>query len=138
VDQLTGRPFVIDTGASYSIFPHRSTSLPNGPLLTGAGGHHLSAEGVEPLPENVSAVTDFSRPSTMKELQMFLGMVNVYRRFLPGAARALKPLTDCLRGGPKGPTVVEWNDERQAAFTKVKQMLAPPPPGWGIRSKRRS
>jgi hypothetical protein len=60
-------------------------------------GHHLSAEGVEPLPENVSAVTDFPRPSTVKELQMFLGMVNFYRRFLPGAARALKPLTDCLR-----------------------------------------
>jgi hypothetical protein len=36
-------------------------------------GHHLSAEGVEPLPENVLAVTDFPRPSTVKELQMFLG-----------------------------------------------------------------
>ncbi len=55
---------------------------------------------------------------------MFLGMVNFYRRFLPGAARALKPLTDCLRGGPKGPTVVEWSGEREAAFTQVKQMLA--------------
>jgi hypothetical protein len=28
-------------------------------------GHHLSAEGVEPLPENVSAVTEFPRPSTV-------------------------------------------------------------------------
>ncbi len=71
----------------------------------------------------MSAVTDFPRPSTVKELQMFLGMVNFYRRFLPGAARALKPLTDCLRGGPKGPTAVEWNGEREAAFTEVKQML---------------
>jgi hypothetical protein len=87
-------------------------------------GHHLSAEGVEPLPENVSAVTEFPRPSTVKELQMFLGMVNFYRRFLPGAARALRPLTDCLRGGPKGPTVVEWNGEREAAFREVKHMLA--------------
>ena len=46
-------------------------------------GHRLSAEGVEPLPENVSAVTEFPRPSSVKELQMFLGMVNFYRRFLP-------------------------------------------------------
>jgi hypothetical protein len=84
----------------------------------------LSAEGVEPLPENVSALTYFPRLSTVKELQMFLGMVNFYRRFLPGAARALKPLTDCLRGGPKGPTAVEWSGEREAAFTEVKQMLA--------------
>jgi hypothetical protein len=46
-------------------------------------GYRLSAEGVEPLPENVSAVTEFPRPSSVKELQMFLGMVNFYRRFLP-------------------------------------------------------
>ncbi len=72
-------------------------------------GHHLSAEGVEPLPENVSTVTVLPRPSTVKELQMFLGMVNFYRRFLLGVARVLRPLTDCLRGGPKGPTAVEWN-----------------------------
>ncbi len=52
-------------------------------------------------------VTNFPRLSTVKELQMFLDMVNFYRRFLPGAARELKPLTDCLRGSPKGPTAVE-------------------------------
>jgi hypothetical protein len=55
------------------------------------------------------AVTGFPRPSTVKELQMFLGMVNFYSRFLPGVARALRPLTDCLRGCPKGPAAVEWN-----------------------------
>jgi hypothetical protein len=60
----------------------------------GAGGKGLTSS---------EAVTDFPRPSTVQELQMFLGMVNFYRRFLPGAARALRPLTDCLRGGPKGP-----------------------------------
>ncbi len=55
---------------------------------------------------------------------MFLGIVNFYRRLLPGAARGLRPLRDCLRGGPKGPTAVEWNGEREAAFMEVKQMLA--------------
>jgi hypothetical protein len=29
--------------------------------------------------------------------QQFLGMVNFYRRFLPGIARTLQPLTDALR-----------------------------------------
>ncbi len=55
-------------------------------------GHHLSAEGVEPLLENVSTVTDLPRPSTVMEMQMFLGMVNFYRRFLPGVARVLRPM----------------------------------------------
>jgi len=51
-------------------------------------------------------------------------MVDFYRGFLPGAARALRSLMDCLRGGPKGPKAVEWNSEREAAFTEVKQMMA--------------
>ncbi len=79
-------------------------------------GHHFSAEGVEPLP----AVTDFPRPSTVKELKMFLGIVNFYRRFLPGAARALTLLTDCLRGGPKGPTAVEWSGQDAGQFNIQK------------------
>ncbi|MFN9907249.1 MAG: hypothetical protein ACK56F_14205, partial [bacterium] len=45
VDQLTGRRFLIDNGASYSIFPHRSTSPPSGPLLTGAGGQRIPCWG---------------------------------------------------------------------------------------------
>jgi hypothetical protein len=32
-------------------------------------------------------------------------MVNFYRRFLPGIARTLQPLTDALKGAPK---MLEW------------------------------
>jgi hypothetical protein len=46
VDQLTGRRFLIDTGASYSIFPHRSTSPPSEPHLTGASGQRIPCWGV--------------------------------------------------------------------------------------------
>ncbi len=45
IDQLMGRRFLIDTGASYSIFPHRSTSPPSGPLLTGASGQRIPCWG---------------------------------------------------------------------------------------------
>jgi hypothetical protein len=65
-------------------------------------GHRVSAAGVAPLPDHVEAVTKFPRPSTVKELQGFLGLVNFYRRFIPAAASILKPLTDSLKGGPKG------------------------------------
>jgi hypothetical protein len=55
-----------------------------------------------PLPDHVEAVTKFPRPSTVKELQGFLGLKNFYRLFIPAAASILKPLTDSLKGGPKG------------------------------------
>ncbi len=50
----------------------------------------------------MQAVLAHPEPTNISELQAFLGTVNFYRRFLPVAARTLKPLTDLLVGGPKG------------------------------------
>ncbi|MFN9941561.1 MAG: hypothetical protein ACK56I_19000, partial [bacterium] len=71
-------------------------------------GPRVTAGGVTPLPNYVSAVLDFPRPNTVKELQGFLGLLNFYRRFLPAVARTLQPLTDALRGDRKGNDPVDW------------------------------
>jgi Reverse transcriptase (RNA-dependent DNA polymerase) len=57
----------------------------------------VSARGVEPLEDHVAAIRDFKPPADRQQLQRFLGMVNFYRRFLPGAAGVLQPLTDALQ-----------------------------------------
>jgi hypothetical protein len=44
---------------------------------------------VTPLLQYISAAVDFPQPSTVKELQAFLGMLNFYRRFLPAIANIL-------------------------------------------------
>ncbi len=87
-------------------------------------GHRVTAGGVTPLPTYVSAVLDFPRPNTVKELQGFLGLLNFYRRFLPAVARSLQPLTDALRGDRKGNDLVEWSSEMEAAFSASKMALA--------------
>jgi hypothetical protein len=46
-------------------------------------GHHVTAEGIRPLPDRVAAIQDHPRPSTVKLLQAFLGVGNFYRRFVP-------------------------------------------------------
>ena len=61
-------------------------------------GHVVSARGIIPLPEKVAAICAFPGPGTVGQLMSYLGMVNFYRRFIKGAAGALKPLTDTLRG----------------------------------------
>ncbi|MFO0000426.1 MAG: hypothetical protein ACK559_04800, partial [bacterium] len=38
VDQLSNRRFLVETSASYSIFPHTSSAAPSGPKLRGAAG----------------------------------------------------------------------------------------------------
>ncbi len=71
----------------------------------------------------MAAIQDFPRPTIIKELQAFLGMVNFYRRFLPSIPRTLRPLTDALRSGRKGADKLEWSAAMDAAFACTKQSL---------------
>jgi putative transposase len=57
------------------------------------------------MAEPTAAIDAGPPPQDIKQLQRFLGMVNFYRRFLPGCAQVLQPLTDLLRGGTKK---LEW------------------------------
>lgn len=84
-------------------------------------GHKLSANGVAPLPDKVSAVRQFPTPSTVKALQEFLGMINFYHRFLPGIASVLAPLYSSLKGKPK---MLQWGPEQEEAFRTAKETLA--------------
>ena len=86
-------------------------------------GHHISADGISPLPEKVQAILDFAAPTSIKKLREFLGLVNFYRRFLPHCAHALQPLTDLLSPKTtKDPLTL--NDQCLSAFTAIKQSLA--------------
>ena len=84
-------------------------------------GHRITNTGIMPLPEKVDAITRFERPITIKGLQEFVGMVNFYRRFLPGAAQMMIPLFEALTGKPKK---LAWNDAMVKAFQGTKKALA--------------
>ena len=62
------------------------------------------------------------RPKTPKELRKFIGMVNYYRDMWPSRAHVLKPLTD--KAGLKKGAKLDWTDEMQLAFDKMKLLLA--------------
>jgi hypothetical protein len=102
-------------------------------------GQRVDAASVTPLPQYVSAVVDFPQPSTVKELQAFLGMLNFYRRFLPAIADILRPLTDSPRSGKKGDDQLEWSTAMLQAFQASKKVLtdatylAHPLPGAALR-----
>jgi len=84
-------------------------------------GHVVSSAGLSPLPDRVAAIQNVQQPTTGKELMTYLGMINFYRRFIKGAASVLRPLTDALRGGSKGPLV--WTPPMQLAFEESKRRL---------------
>ena len=49
-------------------------------------GHRISEAGVQPLESGVKAILEYQQPTTVKQLQGFLGLINFYRRFIPAAA----------------------------------------------------
>jgi transposase InsO family protein len=86
-------------------------------------GHVISAEGVRPDPEKVSAVQNFPTPKTVKETQSFLGLTNYYRRFVENYATIARPLTRLLR---KGAAFV-WTPECDDAVDELKKNLISSP-----------
>jgi hypothetical protein len=86
-------------------------------------GHTVSAQGARPITSYVEAVEKRSPPTTIKELQVFLGLVNFYRRFLPGVAVTLRPLTDALRCSRPASEQLIWTPEMEASFVAAKAAL---------------
>ena len=84
-------------------------------------GYMVDKNGITPLPDRVVDIRNTPPPTTVKELQSFLGMVNYYRRFLPAAAHHLTPLFELLKGKPKS---IVWSAKQQQGFNAIKDALA--------------
>ena len=61
-------------------------------------GHVVSSQGVEIDPDEVLDLKNMSAPTSIDELQRFLGFVGFHRRFIKDLSKVAKPLTDMLRG----------------------------------------
>ena len=84
-------------------------------------GHVVSKDGIEPLAGKVDAIVKFPKPSTRDELKRFLGMINFYNRFIPRAARIMKPLYEAAAAAKNQ---LEWTEVATKAFEEAKQALA--------------
>ena len=79
-----------------------------------------------------SALRALPPPSTVSDLQRWLGAVNYYSAFIPHYADITAPLSDLLKGHPdrsrkKSMTKLLWSSQHQAAFEQIRQALAAPP-----------
>ena len=87
-------------------------------------GHHVSADGILPLPAKVDNITAFPRPHTKVDLQRFLGCVNFYHRFIPRLAAILSPL-HALQSSVKTQSArLDWDEEAINAFSNAKKALS--------------
>ena len=84
-------------------------------------GFHVDRNGISPLADKVEAIRATKPPTSIKELQRFLGMVGYYRRNIRSAALHLDHLYEALTGNPKK---LNWTDDCEASFQAIKEALA--------------
>jgi len=86
-------------------------------------GYVLSSERLEMDPVKTSTIREWKRPTSVHDVQMFLGFANFYRRFISGYSSITRPLT-ALTG--KGKEFV-WNTDHQRAFETLKTAFTTAP-----------
>ena len=85
-------------------------------------GHFISGRGVRPIPDKINAIRELKLPKTVTNLRSFLGAVNFYHRFIPGASALLAPLSNLVKG-PKT-SLVKWDDKSTDTFEQIKRHLS--------------
>ncbi len=67
-------------------------------------GYHIDSSGIRMDEGKVEAIKTWPQPTTIKELQRFLGFSNFYRRFIQNYSTLTNQLTNLLRNKPKSPS----------------------------------
>jgi hypothetical protein len=85
-------------------------------------GHLLSARGVRVLPDRVETIR-YPRPTNLRALRRFLGMIGFYARFIPDYSGKATTLHALKRKG----VPFMWGEEHQLAFESLKRALCEAP-----------
>jgi len=74
-------------------------------------------------PEKVKAIQEWTTPTSLKELQQFLGFANFYRRFIANYSGTIEPMTRLLRKDTKW----LWGDAQTRSFETLKTAFSTAP-----------
>lgn len=87
-------------------------------------GHFVDEDMIHPLQDKVRSIVGFPPPTSFRKLCEFLGLVNFYRRFIPGCVEATQPFTGLLQQQTKEEQQISSADAELAPFEKLKSFLS--------------
>jgi hypothetical protein len=70
-------------------------------------------------PAKVREIVGWKIPSSITEIQSFLGLIGYYRRFIEGFSKIAKHMTSLLEKGKE----INWSRECQDSFNQLKLRL---------------
>ena len=82
-------------------------------------GHTLTSEGLKPQDSKIQAVLQTERPTNVKEVKSYLGLVSYCSKFVPQFATISEPLRKLTRKREQ----FRWEKEQQDAFETLKSAL---------------
>jgi transposase InsO family protein len=86
-------------------------------------GHVISADGISPDNDRLSAILKMAPPTNVSEMRCFLGMVNQLAKFSADITELAEPLHELIRNN----RTWIWDSVQQKAFNDVKQALSSSP-----------
>lgn len=86
-------------------------------------GHTISGKGLHVEQGKISAVQDWPKPTTLTQVQSFLGLCNYYRKFILRFSEIAAPLTMLTRKNVN----FEFGEAQKRAFELLKTCLADAP-----------
>ncbi len=87
-------------------------------------GYRIDQEGIKMDEGKVTSIQDWPMPTSIKELQRFLGFANFYRRFIQNYSSIAGPLTDLLKHKPKS---LSWTPSATKFFNILKETFITAP-----------
>jgi transposase InsO family protein len=83
----------------------------------------VGKNGVRMSPDKIKVVQEWPTPTTVKEIQAFIGFINFNRHFIKDFSKHAIPLTELT----KKDVPFEWTDKHNKAFETLKQACVEPP-----------
>ncbi len=80
----------------------------------------INGEGARVSEEKVTSIRQFQRPTTVQQVQSFVGLVNWVHRWVPNFQEIAAPLTNLF----KKDAVFAWTPECEESFNTLKENIA--------------
>lgn len=92
-------------------------------------GFVVDSTGVSMEESRVEAIQGWEPPTSIKELQIFLGFANFYRRFVRGYSELTAPMTNLLKGTKNGKQTgpFTFTNDAKKAFRELKDVFSTAP-----------
>ena len=96
-------------------------------------GFIVDAAGLHMEPSRIQAIQQWPVPTSIKDIQVFLGFTRFYQRFIKGYSKVVAPLTDLLKGteaNQKNGTsavLVQLDTRALEAFAKLRLLFTRAP-----------